>query len=153
MFGYYTFELIVIDGGWRLLKDAVVTPLLGFVALLLLQQLVLLALLFLQQQSHVLQLALALAYAAGLELAVAAVGFEVFDTQEAAVVRLGVEEQCHLVEVVALAVKHSHYFGILGFHAVNAECHDLHAVLGLLQPPVDHRNLLVDVGNEACALC
>ena len=33
LFHYYTFELIVIDGGWRLLKDAVVTPLLGFLAL------------------------------------------------------------------------------------------------------------------------
>ena len=30
---YYTFELIVIDGIWRLLKDAVITPMLGFLAL------------------------------------------------------------------------------------------------------------------------
>ncbi len=39
MLGYYTFELIVIDGGWRLLKDAVVTPVLGFAALLLAKRL------------------------------------------------------------------------------------------------------------------
>ena len=39
MLGYYTFELIVIDGGWRLLKDAVVTPVLGFAALLLAERL------------------------------------------------------------------------------------------------------------------
>ena len=32
LFGYYTFELIVIDGLWRLLKDAAVTPVLGFLA-------------------------------------------------------------------------------------------------------------------------
>ena len=39
MFHYYTFELIVLDGGWRLLKDAVITPVLGFVALLLVKRL------------------------------------------------------------------------------------------------------------------
>ena len=39
MLHYYTFELIVVDGDWRLLKDAVVTPVLGFVALLLAERL------------------------------------------------------------------------------------------------------------------
>ena len=33
LFHYYTYELIVIDGIWRLLKDAVFTPVLGFLAL------------------------------------------------------------------------------------------------------------------------
>ena len=33
LFHYYTFELIVLDGIWRLLKDAIITPLLGSLAL------------------------------------------------------------------------------------------------------------------------
>ncbi|MBR2896577.1 MAG: ECF transporter S component [Oscillospiraceae bacterium] len=33
LFGYYTFELIVLNGGWRLLKDAILTPVLGILAL------------------------------------------------------------------------------------------------------------------------
>lgn len=33
LLGYYTFELIVLDGGWRLLKDVILTPVLGILAL------------------------------------------------------------------------------------------------------------------------
>ena len=39
MFGYYEYHMIFGMGVWRLVKDAVVTPILGFLALLLVKRL------------------------------------------------------------------------------------------------------------------